>query len=194
MPQSDKNVTIATGQDLTMQSQSVTALKSGASILVETQQRLNLKVSAQIRLNRGGKPIATVSGAVILVLGCLTLTLSASAADECAVEFMIHSQTVMKYVSAGQTFTYSPAVSAVKWVRSTKVRPVDVQVTNLAPNGPNPKWMTLSPTYPRDPLTGNYSGNVKLYKVRCVSLSFPDTQNTPVPGGSVPIPYPNVGQ
>jgi len=116
------------------------------------------------------------------------------AANECAIEFKAGNQTTTKYVSAGQTFTYSTAASGLSWVRTIKVRPVDVQVTNLAPNGPNPKWMALSPTYPRDPLSGNYSGSVKLYKVRCLSLSFPDTQNTPTPGGSVPIPYPNAGQ
>lgn len=116
------------------------------------------------------------------------------AANECAVEFKVGSQTVTKSISAGQTFTYSPVVSGLSWVRSTKVRPVDVQLTNLTQNGPNPKWMTLSPTYPRDPLSGNYSGNVKLYKVRCLSLTFPDTNQTPTPGGPVPIPYPNIGQ
>ncbi len=116
------------------------------------------------------------------------------AANECAVEFKAGGQTLTKSLSAGQTFTYSPSVLGLSWVRSTKNRPVDVQVTNLAPNAPNPKWMTLLPAYPRDPLSGNYSGSVKLYKVRCVSLAFPDTNNTPTPGGSVPIPYPNIGQ
>jgi hypothetical protein len=62
-----------------------------------------------------------------------------------------------------------------------------------APNGPNPKWVTLL-IGARDPLAGNYSGKVKLYKVRCPSLSFPDTSQTPAPGGPVPIPYPNIGQ
>jgi hypothetical protein len=85
-------------------------------------------------------------------------------------------------------------VSGLSWVRNTKARPVDVQVTNLTPNGPNPKWMTLPSLNARDPLSSNYSGNVKLYKVRCISLVFPDTQSTPAPGGSVPIPYPNIGQ
>jgi hypothetical protein len=132
-------------------------------------------------------------GTVFLVFGCLTLPYPALAADECAVEFKAGSQTVTKTLSAGQTVTYSPAVLGLKWPRSTKVRPADAQMTNLAPNSPNPKWMTLSPTYPRDPLGDNYSGNVKLYKVRCASLSFPDTSQTPVPGGSVPIPYPMSG-
>lgn len=131
---------------------------------------------------------------ILFSLGCLALPQPALAANECAVEFKVGNQTLTKTVSAGQTFTYSSAVSGLSWIRSTKVRPVDVQVTNLNQNGPNPKWMTLSPTYPRDPLSGNYSGNVKLYKVRCLSLSFPDTNQTPTPGGSVPIPYPNIGQ
>lgn len=136
----------------------------------------------------------TNAAALLFSIGFFLIPLPLLAANECAVEFKVGSQTLTKSVSAGQTFTYSSAVSGLSWIRSTKVRPVDVQITNLNQNGPNPKWITLSPTYLRDPLSGNYSGNVKLYKVRCLSLSFPDTNQTPVPGGSVPIPYPNVGQ
>ncbi len=132
--------------------------------------------------------------AVLFSIGLMMIPLPILAANECAVEFKVGNQTVTKNVSAGQTFTYAPVVSGISWVRSTKVRPVDVLVTNLNQNGPNPKWMTLSPTYPRDPLAGNYSGNVTLYKVRCLSLTFPDTNQTPTPGGPVPIPYPNIGQ
>jgi len=139
-------------------------------------------------------PRPSNAAALLFSIVLFLIPLPLLAANECAVEFKVGSQTLTKSVSAGQTFTYSPAVSGLSWVRSTKVRPVDVQVTNLNQNGPNPKWMTLSPTYLRDPLSGNYSSNVKLYKVRCLSLSFPDTQNTPTPGGSVPIPYPNIGQ
>lgn len=139
-------------------------------------------------------PLRWIKVAVLFSFSLLYAPFMSWAANECAVEFKAGNQTVTKYVSAGQTFTYSPAASGLSWVRTIKVRPVDVQITNLAPNAPNPKWMTLSPTYPRDPLSGNYSGSVKLYKVRCLSLSFPDTQNTPTPGGSVPIPYPKVGQ
>ncbi|MDO9119858.1 MAG: hypothetical protein Q7U39_18020 [Nitrospira sp.] len=139
-------------------------------------------------------PLRWIKVAVLFSFSLLYAPFMSWAANECAVEFKAGNQTVTKYVSAGQTFTYSPAALGLSWVRTIKARPVDVQVTNLTPNAPNPKWMTLSPTYPRDPLSGNYSGNVKLYKVRCVSLAFPDTNNTPAPGGSVPIPYPNVGQ
>lgn len=131
---------------------------------------------------------------LIFVTGILATPFTSWAANECGVEYKAAGQTKTKSLDAGQTFTFSPIVSGVTWVRSTKARPVDVQVTNLTPNGPNPKWMTLSPAYPRDPLSGNYSSNVKLYKVRCPPLTFPDTQNTPAPGGSVPIPYPNIGQ
>lgn len=116
------------------------------------------------------------------------------AANECSVEFKAGTQTMTKSVSAGQTFAFSPSVSGLSWVRNTKTRPVDVQVTNLTPVGTNPKWVTLPGVNARDPFSGNYSGNVKLYKVRCISLVFPDTQSTPSPGGSVPIPYPNIGQ
>ena len=139
-------------------------------------------------------PLRWIKVAVLFSFSFLYAPSMSWAANECAVEFRVGSQTLTKAVSAGQTFTYSPAVSGLSWVRSIKVRPVDVQITNLNQNGPNPKWMTLAPTYPRDPLNGNYSGNVKLYKVRCLSLAFPDTQNAPTPGGSVPIPYPKVGQ
>lgn len=138
---------------------------------------------------------ATSAGAAILTLTCFfCVPVTSWAANECGVEFKAGSQTLTKSVSAGQTFAFSPSVSGLSWVRNTKTRPVDVQVTNLTPVGTNPKWVTLPAVNARDPLSGNYSGNVKLYKVRCVSLAFPDTQSTPAPGGSVPIPYPNIGQ
>ncbi len=131
---------------------------------------------------------------VLINLGLLCIPCAAWAANECRVEFKAGSQTMTKSVSAGQTFTFSPSVSGLSWVRNSKARPVDVQVTNLTPVGTNPKWVTLPSLNASDPLNGNYSGSVKLYKVRCVSLTFPDVNNTPTPGGSVPIPYPNIGQ
>lgn len=122
------------------------------------------------------------------------IPVSSWAANECAVEFKSGNQTLTKYASAGQTFTYSPAVSDLSWVRNVKNRPVDVQITNLTPVGANPKWVTLPTLNARDPLSGSYSGSVKLYKVRCLSLTFPDTQSAPTPGGAVPTPYPNIGR
>lgn len=145
-------------------------------------------------MSRSLRSATSIGAAILSITGFFCVPVTSWAANECGVEFKSGSQTMTKNLSAGQTFTFSPTVSSLSWVRNTKVRPVDVQVTNLTPNGPNPKWMTLSPAYPRDPLSGNYSGSVKLYKVRCLSLTFPDTNNTPAPGGSVPIPYPNIGQ
>jgi len=132
--------------------------------------------------------------AILSVAGFVCVPFTSWAANKCGIEYKAAGQTKTKSLNAGTTFTFSPTVSGLSWVRSTKTRPVDAQVTNLTPNGPNPKWVTFSPAYPRDPLSGNYSGSVKLYKVRCLSLTFPDTNNTPTPGGSVPIPYPNIGQ
>lgn len=140
------------------------------------------------------QPARHLCVALLFATGLLSIPFTSLAANECGVEYKSAGQTKTKSLNAGQTFTFSPTVTGVSWVRNTKARPVDVQVTNLTPNGPNPKWMTLSPAYLRDPLSGNYSGSVQLYKVRCLSLTFPDTQNTPAPGGSVPIPYPNIGQ
>lgn len=145
-------------------------------------------------MNYGRCPIPWVDITILFCLIYLCAPFTSWAANECGIEYKAAGQTKTKSLNAGTTFTFSPTVSGLSWVRSAKTRPVDVQVTNLTANGPNPKWMTLSPAYPRDPLSGNYSGSVKLYKVRCLSLTFPDTQNTPAPGGSVPIPYPNIGQ
>jgi hypothetical protein len=145
-------------------------------------------------MNRSMWPARCFGTVWLSITGLLCVPFTSWAANECAIEFKAGNQTVTKNVSAGQTFTYSPAVSGLSWVRNTKARPIDVQITNLTPVGPNPKWVTLPVLNARDPLSGNYSGSVKLYKVRCRSLSFPDTQNTPAPGGSVPIPYPNIGQ
>lgn len=130
-----------------------------------------------------------LTGALML-LSLSFAPLQGWAANECAIEFRSGSQTMTKSLSAGQTFSFSPAISGLSWIRNRKVRPVDVLVTNLGPGGPNPKWVTLPILNARDPLAGSYSGNVKLYTARCPNPSFPDVQQTPVPGGSVPIPYP----
>src|SRR5262245_32645934 len=124
-----------------------------------------------------------VYGLLLTIIGLICFPVTNWAANECAVEFKVGSQTMTKSVSAGQTFVFSPSVSGLTWVRNTKSRPVDVQITNLVPAGGNPKWVTLPTLNARDPLSGNYSGSVTLYKVRCISLAFPDTQATPAPGG-----------
>jgi hypothetical protein len=145
-------------------------------------------------MNRSVRPIRIFGAALLAIISFLSFPFTGWSANECAVEFRTGSQTMTQSVSAGQTFVFSSSVSGLTWVRNTKARPVDVQITNLMPAGANPKWMTLPMLNARDPLSCNYSGNVKLYKVRCVSLAFPDAQATPAPGGPVPIPYPNIGQ
>lgn len=142
-------------------------------------------------------PSAPYRQAVAVVLFSLILVVipfTGWAKNECVVEYKTGNQTLTKSLNSGQTFTFSPVVSSLSWVRNTKVRPLEVQVTNLGESGSNPKWVTLPAMYARDPLAGSYSGSVKLYKARCPSLAFPDVQKTPTPGGPVPIPYPKVGQ
>lgn len=145
-------------------------------------------------MNRRFRAAWRIGWVLLSITGFFCAAATSWAANECAVEFKAGSQTMTKSVSAGQTFAFSPSVSGLSWVRNTKTRPVDVQVTNLTPVGTNPKWVTLPAVNAQDPLSGSYSGSVKLYKVRCISLTFPDVQSTPTPGGSVPIPYPNIGQ
>lgn len=145
-------------------------------------------------MNSSPLPIRCIGVALLFSLSLLFVPFTSRAANECAVEYKVGSQKMTKGINAGQTFTFSPSISGLSWVRNTKVRQVDVQVTNLTQVGTNPKWVTLPTVNTRDPLSGNYSGSVKLYKARCPSMTFPDTQNTPTPGGSVPIPYPNIGQ
>ena len=145
-------------------------------------------------MKRRFRPAGPIGSVLLSITGCFCVAATSWAANECGVEFKTGSQTMTKSVSAGQTFAFSPSVSGLSWVRNTNMRPVDVQITNLMPGGTSLKWVTLPTLNARDPLSGNYSGNVKLYKVRCISLMFPDTQSTPAPGGSVPIPYPNIGQ
>ena len=132
--------------------------------------------------------------ACLILFGSLTIPPESVAANECAVQFRAGGQTSSKNLDAGQTFTFSPIVSGLAWVRNAKTRAISVQVTNLTPVGTNPKWVPLATLHARDPGTGNYSGSVKLFRVRCHSLTYPDVQGPPTPGGSVPIPYPKIGQ
>jgi hypothetical protein len=136
------------------------------------------------------RQVVTIS---LLGFGFLAIPLVGWAKNECAVDYKVGSQTNTKSLDAGQTFTFSPAISSLSWVRNAQARPVEVEVTNLAPGAKTSKWVTLPTKNARDPLAGDYSGNVKLFKARCPSFVFPDTQKSPAPGGSVPIPYPNIG-